>query len=93
MRFQAHFKRALQESMSEGKLNLQEYIMLMDACKRPRRIAKDGRLINLMEETERHIRETAFKGDLQSFWQKLVIWLKENWPEIVKLILSLLVIL
>lgn len=93
MRFQARFKRALQESMAEGTLDLKDYTMLMDACKHPRRIAKDGRLINLMEETERHIRETAFKGDLQSFWQKLVIWLKENWPEIVKLILSLLVIL
>ena len=93
MLFRQHFKRALQESMSEGKLDLKDYTMLMDACKHPRRIAKDGRLINLMEEAEKHIRETALKGDLQSFWQKLVIWLKENWPEIVKLILSLLLIL
>jgi hypothetical protein len=93
MRFQAHFRRALQESMSEGQLDLKDYTMLMDACKHPRRMAKDGRLINLMEEAENHIRETAFKGDLGSFWQRVVLWLKENWPEIVKLILSLLLIL
>jgi hypothetical protein len=79
--------------MAEGLLSLQDYTTLMDACKCPRRTTKDGQRINLMEELEKHVKENAFKGDLQSFWQKLVIWFKENWPEVLKLLLSLLLLL
>lgn len=87
MRFKTLYRKALQDSVSDGTLSLSDYTELFGAYKRPIRVIREKR-IDLMQEIESFARSRL--QDVETFWSRLVAWFKANWPAILKLLLSLL---
>jgi len=87
--FRFLYRMALRQSYEEGQLSDKDYETLMDALRRPRR-RKGATTIDLMEEIEKYTMEQVPKsGD---FWEFIVDWLKEHWFDVLKFLLSLLLV-
>jgi hypothetical protein len=80
MIFRPIYRRALNECQEQ--LSKEDYVVLLDTYKRPRRHDSTGKKIDLMLEVEK----LAYKSTKGS----ILKWLKENWFLVLKLIFSLL---
>ncbi len=92
MQFKVLYRRAARESFSAGKLTHEQYDKLMLVLRHPirRRLAGNGK-INILAEVEKYTHDNLPKEGIN--WEVILQWLKDHWVDILKLILSLVVLL
>lgn len=92
MPFKFMYRRAARESLRDGKLTKEQYDKIMMALRHPIRKRLQGEeRVDLMAEVEKYTAENMPKGKLD--WPTIVQWLKDHWMDILKLLLSLVVLL
>ena len=87
-----NFKNAYLIALDESKFQLEprRYKVLRDAAIRPLRTNRQGQVINLMTEIERHARRQL--KNVAITWDIIIQWLKDHWQDILKLIISLVIV-
>jgi len=92
MRFKFLYRRAARESLREGKLSREQYTQIMQVLRHPRRLKlNSSEQVDILAEVEKYSHENMPKEGIN--WQAILQWLKDHWLEILKLILSLVVLL
>jgi hypothetical protein len=92
MQFKVLYRRAARESFNEGNLTQEQYKQIMLVLRHPirQRLSGTGR-INILAEVEKYTSEKMPREGVN--WEAILQWLKDHWLEILKLILSLVVLL
>jgi hypothetical protein len=92
MQFKFLYRRAARESFRDGKLTQDQYDQLMQVLRHPirNRLNGTGRT-DLLIEVEKYTYEQMPKEGIN--WEAIIQWLKDHWFDILKLLLSLLVLL
>jgi hypothetical protein len=92
MQFKFLYRRAARESFREGKLTKDQYDQLMQVLRHPlRKKLKSAEQTDLLVEIENYTYERVPKEGIT--WEAIIQWLKDHWLDILKLLLSLLVLL
>jgi hypothetical protein len=92
MHFKVLYRRAARESFSAGKLTQEQYNQIMLVLRHPVRQRLNGTSrVNILAEVEKYTHENMPKEGIN--WEAILQWLKDHWLEILKLILSLVVLL
>lgn len=81
-RVAAALSRQARSAWRSGDLPATEYLRIREAAKDPKFVDRFMRRLEQDDELLGGVR-----------WDNFVVWLKENWPTILKLLLSLLVML
>lgn len=91
MQFRLMYRTAARQSYREGTIDSEQYKILMDALRQPRRRnPRTCERVDVMEKVEEY---TYANMPCQSIdWAAIIQWLKENWQTILKLIVSLVMI-
>ena len=93
-RFKPVYRLALRRSLREGLLTNDEYEQAMVPLRWPTRQDRvSKKRIHVLDK----VRDFCFEGmeaeGVRIDWSKLIIWIKENWPDILKFIVTLLIFL
>lgn len=92
MKFKFLYRRAARESFREGTINREQYNQVMEVLRHPiRRRKASSEQVNILEEVEKYTQNEMPKEGIN--WQAILQWLKDHWMDILKLILSLVVVL
>lgn len=92
MIFKVLYRRAARESFKEGVLTQEQYAQLMEVLRHPlRKKLRSNEKINLLNEVEKYTNKNI--GKQGAGWDAVLQWLKDHWVDILKLLLSLLVLL
>src|SRR4030042_6111200 len=92
MQFKVLYRRAARESFRDGKLTQDQYDQIMQVLRHPirQRLNGTGR-VNILAKVEEYTRDNLPKTGIN--WEAILQWLKDHWFDILKLILSLIVLL
>lgn len=92
MQFRFLYRRAARESFREGTLTQEQYTQVMQVLVHPvRKRRVTGERVDILAEIEKYTQENMPKSGID--WAAILQWLKDHWFDILKLILSLVVIL
>jgi hypothetical protein len=92
MHFKVLYRRAARESFQEGRITQEQYDQLMQVLRHPIRNRLNGvGRIDLLVEVKNYTYERLPKEGIN--WEIIIQWLKDHWLDILKLLLSLLVLL
>ena len=94
MRFHRIYARAMRYNFKEGIITEEQYKKLMYPLRwgiRKRLHSQDS--VDVMQEVEKYIMDNVPKTGLGDLFEKIFDFIKEHWFDILKLILSLVVLL
>ena len=90
--FRLLYRQTLRSSFKNGEITEDQYAILMDALRHPVRRRKLGNTdVDLMDEIEKYVSSNVPKTG--NFLIAIVVWLKDHWVDILKFLLTLLVLL
>lgn len=92
MQFKFLYRRAARESLAEGKLTQVQYDQIMQVLRHPiRRKLNQIGTVNILAEIEKYTNNNLPKTGIN--WEIVLQWLKDHWEDILKLIISLVILL
>lgn len=94
MRFRRTYVRALRHNLKEGLITEEQFRKLMDPLRwgKRRKQGANG-TVDVWQEVESYITNNLPKEGISDFFEAVFDFIKEHWFDILKLILSLVVLL
>lgn len=88
---------AARRARRHGDITTAEHRMIVDLIKKPVRM-RDGQPYDAWQAFETKVRAEMPKAELSNvdwttIWQAVLVWFKENWPTILRLLLTVLMFL
>jgi len=93
-KFKPIYRIALRRSYQEGLLTKNEYMTAMEPLRWPIRTKKGTtERVNILNKVRDYIYGQMELQGITIDWAKLIQWIKDNWPAILKFIITLLIFL
>lgn len=92
MKFKFLYRRAIREAYASGQMSAEQYSQLTQVLRHPiRKRLRGEERVDILAEIEKYTLDKLPKEGIN--WNGILQWLKDNWQEILKLVLSLVVLL
>ena len=94
MKFKPVYRVALRRSLKDGLITQEEYDTAMKPLRWPvRRDRVSKKQVRILDKVRDFCYEGMEAESIRIDWSKLIIWIKANWSDILKFIVTLLIFL
>ena len=94
MKFKPVYRVAIRRSLKAGLITQEEYDTAMVPLRWPiRRDRRTKKRIHVLDKVRDFCYEGMNAEGIRVDWAKLIVWIKENWSDILKFIITLFIFL
>ena len=94
LKFKPLYRIAARRSLREGTISREDYDKVMETLRWPRRLRRDsGETVEVLDGVQDYVYGQMELEGRKIDWDGVLEWIKEHWVDILKIIITLLVLL
>ena len=94
IKFKPLYRIAARRGLREGTISREDYDKVMETLRWPHRLRRDsGEKVEVLGEIQDYVYGQMVLESRKIDWNGVLDWIKEHWIDILKIIISLLVLL